>query len=247
MIPKVIHYCWFGRGKMPPLAEKCIESWKKLLPEYEIRRWDETTFDLNLNSYVKEAYEKKKFAFVTDFVRLWALEKDGGVYMDTDVEVLKPLDRFLMHPAFSGFESDTEIPTGIMASEPHGLWVRQMLSYYEGRHFVLADGTLDMTTNVKVITDLMRDEGFRFDNTLQNYKNIVVMYPKDYFCPKSHKTGLISITANTHTIHHFNGSWQGPYERLAKFVRISICKVLGRSGERWIKRIRKVKRFLHVR
>ena len=105
MIPKIIHYCWFGGKPMPELALKCIASWKKFLPEYELRLWNEDTFDINSVPYVKEAYEARKFAFVTDYIRLWALEREGGVYMDTDVEVVKPIDEFLTHDAFCGFES----------------------------------------------------------------------------------------------------------------------------------------------
>ena len=117
MIPKKIHYCWFGRGKMPELAVKCIESWKKYLPEYEIKEWNEDTFDLTLYPYAKEAYDNRKFAFVTDVVRLYALYYEGGIYMDTDVEVLKPLDYLLQFDAVSGFETDSQIPTGLMASQ----------------------------------------------------------------------------------------------------------------------------------
>ena len=157
MIPKIIHYCWFGRGKMPELAERCIASWKKHLPEYQYILWNEDNFDITSVPYVKEAYEARKFAFVTVYVRLYALYHFGGVYMDTDVEVLKPLDRFLDLPAFSGFESDKEIPTGIMASEKHGEWAQEMLTYYgDDRHFVLPDGTLDMTTNVAIIGGMMQ-------------------------------------------------------------------------------------------
>ena len=100
MIPKIIHYCWFGRGQMPELALKCLESWKKYCPDYEIKEWNEDNFDLETYPYAREAYENRKFAFVTDVVRLYALYHEGGIYMDTDVEVLKPLDRFLNDPAF---------------------------------------------------------------------------------------------------------------------------------------------------
>ena len=106
MIPKVIHYCWFGRNPLPPLAIKCIESWKKYCPDYEIKEWNEDNFDLDLFPYTREAYDNRKFAFVTDVVRLYALYHEGGVYMDTDVEVLKPIDCFLTHHAFSGFENE---------------------------------------------------------------------------------------------------------------------------------------------
>ena len=121
MIPKIIHYCWFGRGEMPSLAKKCIASWKKYLPEYKVKQWNEDNFDLNLYPYVAEAYAQRKFAFVTDVVRLYALYTEGGIYMDTDVEVLKPLDEFLRHPAFSGFEDEKNVPTGIMGAEKGSL------------------------------------------------------------------------------------------------------------------------------
>ena len=110
MIPKKIHYCWFGGNPLPPLAVKCIESWKKYLPDYEIKEWNESNFDLNYNDYVREAYEAKKWAFITDVVRLYAMVTEGGIYMDTDVEVLKPLDELLQYDAVSGFESSSRIP-----------------------------------------------------------------------------------------------------------------------------------------
>ncbi len=216
MIPKIIHYCWFGRGKMPELALKCIESWHKYLPEYEYRLWNEDTFDINSILYVKEAYEARKFAFVTDYVRLYALYNEGGVYMDTDVEVLKPLDDLLHLPAFSGFESDKEIPTGLMAGEKHSAWAKEMLSYYSNdRHFRKEDGTLDMTTNVQIIGGMMQANGFIMENGYQVYKDNMHMFPKDYFCPKG-RTGIVTLTKNSYCIHHFNGSWQTPYQQYKK-------------------------------
>ena len=166
MIPKIIHYCWFGRGQMPELALKCIESWKKYLPEYELRLWNEDTFDVNSVPYVKEAYEARKFAFVTDYVRLWALEREGGVYMDTDVEILRPLDDLMHLPAFTGYEASmANAPvTGLMASAAHGVWVTEQLAYYDNdRHFRLEDGTLDMTPNTITIADIMVKGGFVID------------------------------------------------------------------------------------
>ena len=118
MIPKKIHYCWFGGNPLPPLAVKCIESWKKYLPDYEIKEWNESNFDLNYNDYVREAYEAKKWAFITDVVRLYAMVTEGGIYMDTDVEVLKPLDELLQYDAVSGFESSSRIPTGFGRGSP---------------------------------------------------------------------------------------------------------------------------------
>ena len=218
MIPKVIHYCWFGRGKMPELALKCIESWKKYCPDYEIKEWNEDNFDLDMYPYAREAYDNRKFAFVTDVVRLYALYTEGGIYMDTDVEVLKPLDRFLVHHAFSGFESENEVPTGIMASEKGGKWAQENLAYYDNRHFVNEDGTLDTTTNVKIITNLLLPYNIKLNNTYQDIPEMITMYPKDYFCPKDHQTREIHLTENTHCIHHFNGSWWPKGDRFTAYL-----------------------------
>lgn len=207
MIPKIIHYCWFGRNPLPPLAVKCIESWKKYCPDYEIKEWNEDNFDLNSYPYVREAYDKRRFAFVTDVVRLYALYHEGGIYMDTDVEVLKPLDAFLSHHAFSGFEDEMHVPTGIMASEKGGKWAKDNLAYYNNRHFLKADGGVDLTTNVETITNYMLPLGLKQNNTFQDFPGLITFYPKDYFCPKSYQDGQIYLTENTHTIHHFAGSW----------------------------------------
>ena len=223
MIPKIIHYCWFGKGKKPELALKCIESWKNYLPDYEIKEWNEDNFNLDLYPYVREAYDCRKFAFVTDVVRLYALYKEGGIYMDTDVEVLKPLDCFLDHIAFSGFENNNYVPTGIMASEKNSVWAKENLDYYEGRHFVKQDGSFDTTTNVIIITNYMLSKGLKPINKYQDFPGLVTMYPNDYFCPKSHGTGKIRLTENSYTIHHFSGSWKPWYAKM----ELNICKFLG--------------------
>ena len=217
MIPKVIHYCWFGRGKMPVMAERCIDSWKQILPGYELRLWNEDSFDITSVPYVQEAYEARKFAFVTDYVRLYALYTVGGVYMDTDVEVLKPLDDLLHLPAFSGFESDHEIPTGIIAGQQHSPWAEEQLRHYETRSFRRPDGSFDLTTNVEIISGSMAANGFRLRNSYQVYKDCMHIFPKDYFCPKS-RAGLITITPNTYCIHHFEGSWQPMPMKVKKYV-----------------------------
>ena len=153
MIPKKIHYCWFGGKELPELAKKCIASWEKFCPDYEIIRWDESNFNINICKYVTEAYQNKKFAFVTDYVRLYAMHTQGGIYMDTDVELTKNLDIFLDNQGFSGFESEEHIPTGIMASEKGFSLFEELLSYYTDRSFVKEDGALDTTTNVEIITN----------------------------------------------------------------------------------------------
>lgn len=203
---KVIHYCWFGRGELPPLAEKCIASWKTHCPDYEIQRWDENSFDVSSHPYTREAYELRKFAFVTDYVRLKALVDEGGIYMDTDVEVLKPLDGLLRHPAFSGFERPDVVPTGIMAAGRHHPAIVDLLAHYDERHFVGPNGEPDLTPNVKPITDYFLQHGLVLNNTLQDVEG-VTFYPKHVFCPKDYGTGKIKLHPDSLTIHHFAGSW----------------------------------------
>lgn len=221
MIPKILHYCWFGRGKMPELALKCMESWKKFLPDYELKLWNEDSFDINSVPYVREAYQARKFAFVTDYVRLYALYHEGGIYMDTDVEALRCLDIFLDLPAFSGFENETCIPTGIMASEKQGEWAKWQLEYYLERHFLLPNGACDLTTNVTIISNSMAEKGFVLKNGKQVFRNMIVIFPKDYFCPKSYSDGHVYLTENTYTIHHFAASWLSPSQKVvSKLVRL---------------------------
>lgn len=227
MIPKKIHYCWFGGNPLPELARKCIASWRKYLPEYEIKEWNENTFDIHSNAYVEEAYEARKYAFVTDYVRLYALNHEGGIYMDTDVEVLRSLDCFLHHPAFSGFEDETHILTGIMASEKGGKWVQWQLAYYSDRHFLLKDGNYDTTTNVEIISRRMQEKGFILKNSVQNFKDIITIYSWDYFCPKSHETGKIHLTSNTFAIHHFSMSWIPAHVRFLVRVKRYMMKTFG--------------------
>lgn len=192
---------------MPPLAKKCIASWQKYLPEYQINLWNEDNFDLSLFSYTKEAYKFRKFAFVTDVVRLYALYNESGVYMDTDVEVLKPLDPFLSHPAFPGFEDEKNVHTGIMGAEKGSLWAKENLDYYNNRHFISADGTPDLTTYVSAITQYMLGKGLVRNNSLQEFPGLVTIYPKEYFSPINPRTREVEKTSNTATIHHFMGSW----------------------------------------
>ncbi len=215
MIPKIIHYIWFGRNPLPPLAKECLKSWKKYCPDYEVREWNEDNFDLDsAPAYVQEAYQAKKWAFASDYVRLWALVNYGGIYMDTDVEVTKNLDRFLEHEAFSGFESQENIPTGIMACRKDFPLFKSMLQEYNTRHFLKEDGSFDMTTNTVAITNWGLEHGLVLNNQLQDIEGFM-LYPNEFFCPKSLQTGIIHATENTHAIHHFNASWFSEKERLA--------------------------------
>jgi hypothetical protein len=218
LIPKIIHYCWFGGNCLPEEAKQYIAGWRKYCPDYEIREWNEQNFDVNSVPYVKEAYESKKWAFVTDYVRLYALYHFGGVYMDTDVEVIRPIDCFLDNEAFSGFESETTVPTGIMASEAGQRAIKDLLDAYEGRHFLDDQGKMDMSTNVEAITDYFTSNGMRMDNTQQTV-NGFTMYPYDYFCPKNPRTLEIAVTDRTYTIHHFSGTWVGTKTNARKMIK----------------------------
>ena len=206
MIPKKIHFCWFGRGSMPELAQRCIESWRNILPDYEIIRWDEDVFDISSNRYVQEAYEAKKYAFVSDYVRLYALYTQGGVYMDTDVEVLKSLDPFLECTAFSGFENVHSIPTGIMASEKGFPAFGDLLTAYDDMTFMRPDGSYNLTTNVEMITNYYLARGLAQNNSYQVIEGFT-LYPNIVFCPYKHEIGSRWFTESTVTIHHKNGSW----------------------------------------
>lgn len=247
MIPKVIHYCWFGGHSLPELSLKCIESWKKFCPDYAIKEWNESNFNINCNQYVKEAYEARKFAFVTDYVRLYALYSEGGIYMDTDVEVIKNIDCFLSHVAFSGFEDNVSVPTGIMASEKGRKWAKDNLDYYNNKPFLKSNGDCDLTTNVTIITSYMKKYGIQLDNTFQDFPSLITLYPKDYFCPKSHYSGEIVLTDNSYAIHHFAGSW-GNKNLKYKFIKKThwiICKIFGENGHnRIILVIRRIKSTL---
>lgn len=227
-IPKIIHYCWFGRNPKPELVLKCIESWKKYCPDYEIKEWNEDNFDLNYNAYVKEAYENKKWAFVTDVVRLYALVNYGGIYMDTDVEVIKPLDGFLSLSGLSGFESPDRIPTGLMACREGHAFFKKLLDDYKNRHFVKKDGSLDLTTNVEVITNICLKHGLILNNQKQTVEDFT-LFPSEYFCPKDFKTGVLNITENTYTIHHFDGSWMPHDDKKLHDTRRKLCKMFGKT------------------
>ncbi|MED9908189.1 MAG: glycosyltransferase [Collinsella sp.] len=205
-IPKTIHYIWFGGKPLPPMAERCISSWKEHCPDYEIVRWDEDNFDSGGNRYFEEALAAKKWAFASDYARLKVLVEHGGIYMDTDVEVLHPLDRFLEEDAFSGFETPSRISTGLMACRRSFPLFERLLRDYEGRAFVLSDGSYDETTNVVAITNACLELGLELNGGKQTVEGFA-LYPKDYFSPKDHKTRQVHLTENTYVIHHFDGTW----------------------------------------
>lgn len=254
MIPKIIHYCWIGGAPLPELAEKCIASWKKYMPEWEYMEWTEASLSQALSPlkgeegcwldymplYVKKAYEERKFAFVSDYVRLWALEQYGGLYMDVDFEVFRPFDDLMdKYPAFAGVEGCKRqaVMMGVIASEPHGAWVRDMLATYEDRTFIKADGSLDMTPNTSYFSDRLESQGFIADGAEKDVwvKNMFFLhvFPVHYFCPVL-TTGEDVRTEETYCEHKGESSWAvttGWKARLLKFF-----------GPKWRTRLIKMKR-----
>ncbi|RDC56187.1 glycosyl transferase [Pedobacter chinensis] len=228
MIPKIIHYCWFGRGEMPDMVLKCLASWNRYLPEYEILVWNEENFDINMYPYALEAYNERKFAFVADVCRLYALKAMGGIYLDTDVEFLKPLDKnILQNVAFAGFEGNLLLSSAILGSTRDGLWINDLLSYYNNRSFYLENGELDLKPNTESITAFMKEKrSLKINNTFQTFENYCTIYPSDYFSPKSWKTLKINITKNTYSIHHFAASWlhNSDYSRIGKLANLLLGK-----------------------
>ena len=223
MIPKIIHYCWFGRGEMPQLVLDCIASWHKNMPDWEYYLWNEDNFDVTSVPYVKEAYDAKKYAFVSDYVRLLALATYGGLYMDVDFEAYKSFDDLLFNDAFAGFEGSKTSPImmGVIASKKNGEWVKEQLASYDGRHFVLQDGAFDLTTNVRFITDNMIRHGLLCDGKEQQYLDLHI-YPVDYFCPHQ-TTGEYFLTQNTYCEHRGLQSWsQGHEPFILKYLNPSI-------------------------
>lgn len=236
MIPKKIHYCWFGHDEMPQLAIECIESWHKLMPDWEYKLWNESNFDIESSSYTKEANDAGKYAFVSDYVRLFALEKEGGVYLDVDFEVYKPFDNLLHHHAFAGIEGSKSHPVmmGVCASEAHGEWVSEMLKTYHNRHFLFPDGSPDLTTNVQFITARMSANGFRQDGTEQEYKDLHI-FPVDYFSPRQ-TSGEYLRTENTYCEHRGLASWNA-----GQNWKILVLKAVGKKNKiRIIKLKRKI-------
>lgn len=226
-IPRILHYCWFGRGEKPRKIVKCMKSWEKHLGDFQVMEWNEDNFDISSIPYVKEAYEARKFAFVSDYVRLYALHKHGGIYLDTDVEVIKPLSVFLQHEAFSGFEDQKFLQSGTMGAAKGHPWIKELLENYDTRSFLLPDGKLDTTTNTAVITEICSRHGLKLNGDYQVLRNGVTFYPRTYFSPYDYIDGGNYITNDSHTIHHFAQSWLPAHVRFRGEVKKVVSRVVG--------------------
>ena len=209
MIPHIIHYCWFGNSPLPNTALKCISSWEKYLPNYIIQQWNESNFDVNMTQYTAEAYKHKKYAFVSDYARFWILYHYGGLYFDTDVQIVNSLDSIIEHGAFMGREAGTKgkVAPGLgLGVQPYHKLYWELLNEYSLLHFVNSDGTLNQKTIVDYTTDVLIRRGLLLEDILQEIEDITI-YPSEYMCPMDSTNGIIRMTPNTVTIHHYDCSW----------------------------------------
>ena len=240
MIPKTIHYCWFGGKPLPKSAEKCIKSWQKHLPEYRIMRWDESNFDVNSISYTQEAYAAKKYAFVSDYARFWILYHHGGVYFHTNVEVLKPIDDIVEAGDFLGVElqDDTHItvaPGLGLGAEKNNPLFKDLMEIYQSSHFLCSNGTVKVQNIVEITTEYLIKKGMKNTNSIQQCCGFTI-YPKDYFCPIDYDTRELKITENTRTIHHYAESWVPRSTRWKN----TLGRILGFRTIQYIVKIKKI-------
>ena len=220
-IPKIIHYCWFGRNPLPKLAQKCIESWKKYFPDYEIKEWNEDNYDVNKIPYIKEAYDAKKYAFVSDYARFDILYQYGGIYFDTDVEVVKPFDEILKNGPFMGCErngtesndSKIAVAPGLGIAAMAGMPIyKEILEDYRNSHFCSDRNYSAVKTVVLFATELLLKHGLQSGDHVQEVAGLKI-YPKEYFAPKDVDTKKLIITKNTYSIHHYDASWAEWYDK----------------------------------
>ena len=207
MIPKIIHYCWFGESQLPPLAQKCIESWRRYFPDYEIKEWNESNFDIDVCNYTKEAYRRKRWAFVSDYARFWILYHHGGIYFDTDVEVISSFDEIISRGAFMGVEADGGIAPGLGLGAPAGLPLfKDIISYYDSIHFEESNGYVNDITVVDHMKKIIPEKYWNDPKDIQFISDIYI-YPATYLCPLNYFSGQLNITEKTVSIHHYSASW----------------------------------------
>lgn len=229
MIPKIIHYCWFGGKPLPDLAQKCIDSWKKYCPDYEIIRWDESNYDLHKNHFVENAYKNKKWAFLTDYVRLDVVYQMGGIYLDTDVELVKSLEPLLETHCYMGMEKAGRVNTGLgFGAEKNHPFIFENKRIYEVKNYYDKHGRFVPPICVDVTTNLMIDYGLKRVNTIQEV-NGVVLFPIEFFCPQDMETGVVVITSNTYSIHYYSALWKSDFDMVVYRIGKVIKRIVGEN------------------
>lgn len=235
MIPKIIHYCWFGGKPLNKDAERYIKSWRNICPDYMIMEWNETNFDVNAVPYVKEAYDRKKWAFVSDYVRLYALKNFGGIYLDTDVEIKKSLDQFLRNRAFIGAESKYSVCTAVIGAEKNAEFIDELLRLYDNLHFVNRK-KFDVKPNSQRIFEYLEVKYDYKDSDRPIYWNDCTLYPKDYFSPINCYTFKQENTNNTYCIHHFAGTWKNKNEIYINKAKALLTRIIGEDCRNTLKK-----------
>lgn len=236
-IPKIIHYCWFGLGPQSDESLRYIEGWRRLMPEYEIIEWNEDNFDIRTCPYVEEAYEARKFAFVSDYVRGHALYQMGGIYLDTDVEVLRSFDDLLKHRSFWGFEAGNYIATSTIGAIPKHEMLKAYLDQYRTRKFLGVDGTFDQTTNVQIITQLWEEIGVVRNDKRQIVSDDNLILPQCLLSPYDYTIGTTACVSETYAIHHYQKSWVSNWARLKGGVKKNIAALLGGEGVKVLQKL----------
>ncbi len=241
MIPKIIHYIWLGGKPLPKIAEKCIKSWKKYCPDYEIKRWDESNLNIDCCKYSRQAFEAKRYAFVADAARFDILFNHGGIYLDIDVELYASLDKFLSDTAIMAFENEDAIAPGlIMACEKGNKYIQEMFEMYKNVSFLNDDGSQNLETVCEKVTNYLLKFGLVLNN--QNQKVLdFSLYASEYFCPKSLSDGVVRKTQNTVAIHHYYGSWQKKSSKIKSKILQFIKRIIGQKTVNKLKAKRKKK------
>lgn len=231
MIPKIIHYCWLSGDAYPDNIQKCIDSWKEKLPDYEIMLWNRERSMKCGSQWLSEAYAQRKYAFAADYIRFYALYHYGGIYLDSDVEVLKNFDDLLHLPYFIGFDSFGYFEAAVVGSEPNNSWIKLCLDYYTNRHFLLQSGTLDTTPLPKImyksIGEKYKITPICAEKSTYVLDDALYVFPYMYFSPKRHDTGLIRQANYTYTIHHYSMSWIPLYIRVLVQLKRTLIKTIG--------------------
>lgn len=238
MIPKIIHYCWFGSKPKSKDVLNYIESWKEKLPDYEFMEWNENNFEIDKScEYVKEAYGKGKWAFVTDYVRLYALYQYGGIYLDTDVLVLRSYNPLLSANAFIGAESEYSMCTATIGAEIHSIFIKKLLDIYKNKHFVLGDGATNETPNSQLIYQmLVSEKGYHPSKEIFEMSDCTV-YPVDYFSPLNCYTMKINQTENTYSIHYYAGTWKSSKTKFKDKMEVLATRIIGEKNREKIKQL----------
>lgn len=235
MIPKRIHYCWFGGNPKPDSVQKCINSWKKFCPDYEIIEWNESNFDIHCMPFVEQAIEAKKYAFASDVARLMVVYENGGLYFDTDVEVIKSFDDLLENKAFLGFENNEYVASGLgFGSEAGVEFFKEHIDAYRNENFINADGSFHMIGCPRVATKLLLEKGL-VQNGQEQLVDEIRIYPTDYFNPFDSITGKLNKTKNTYSIHWYDASWSNNSVIKRKLSRL-IHRAFGKKLLSYLKR-----------